>query len=57
MATKKLLSHLKHVEKHLDEEEEAKDDKHGDGKDCAGRQQPLLLVPHGVEEEQTELLD
>jgi len=45
------------VEKHLDEEEEAKDDKHGDGKDCAGRQQPLLLVPHGVEEEQTELLD
>jgi len=45
------------VEKHLDEEEEAKDDEHGYGKDCAGGKQPFLLVPHGVEEEQAELLD
>ena len=45
------------MEKHLDEEEEAKDDEHGYGKDCAGGKQPFLLVPHGVEEEQAELLD
>jgi len=44
------------VEKHLDKEEEAKDDKHGYGKDGPGGQQAFLLVPHGVEEEQTELL-
>ena len=44
------------MEKHLDKEEEAKDDKHGDGKDGPGGQQAFLLVPHGVEEEQTELL-
>jgi len=45
------------VERHLDKEEEAKDDEHGDGEDGSWGEQALLLVPHRVEEQQAELLD
>ena len=45
------------MERHLDEEEEAKDDEHGDGEDGSWGEQALLLVPNRVEEQQAELLD
>ena len=38
-------------------EENYKDDKHGDGEDGSWGEQALLLVPHRVEEQQAELLD
>jgi len=47
---------LEYIEEHLDEEEETEDGEHGDGEDGLGREEALVAVPHGVEEEENELL-
>jgi len=48
---------LKHMKRHLKEEEEAENDEHSNREDATGRQEALVLATNSVEEEQTELLD
>jgi len=47
---------LKYIEEHLDKEEETEDCEHSDGEDGLGREEPLVGIPDGVEEEKDKLL-